>query len=92
MALDAQWRDAAWGERFGLYAQVHETEQQLDAAVDALAAELAHANPEATQLLKQVFWQGTDDWEDLLAERAAMSGRLVLSDHTRRAIAAFNSR
>jgi methylglutaconyl-CoA hydratase len=92
MALDAQWRDAAWGERFGLYAQVHETEAQVDDAVTTLAGELAHANPEATRLLKQVFWQGTDDWDTLLAERAAMSGRLVLSDHTRRAIAAFNSR
>ncbi|MBA3890049.1 MAG: enoyl-CoA hydratase/isomerase family protein [Gemmatimonadaceae bacterium] len=92
MALDAQWRDAEWGERFGLYAQVHETEQELDAAVTSLSSELARANPEATRLLKQVFWQGTDEWDALLAERAAMSGRLVLSDHTRRAIAAFNNR
>ena len=92
MALDAAWRDAAWGERFGLYARVCEAVPELDAAVAAIATSLADANPEATRLLKEVFWQGTDGWEEKLAERAAMSGRLVLSDHTRTAIASFKQR
>jgi methylglutaconyl-CoA hydratase len=42
--------------------------------------------------LKQVFWEGTDDWPVRLEERAAMSGRLVLSTFTRNAIAAFAAR
>lgn len=90
MALDAAWRDASWGERFGLYARVCESVPELDTAVDAIATSLAGANPEATRLLKEIFWQGTDGWEAKLAERAAMSGRLVLSAHTREAIAKFN--
>lgn len=92
MALDAAWRDAAWGERAGLYAHVYEDAAQLDTAVENLARSLAAANPEATRLLKSVFWHGTDGWEAMLAERAAISGRLVLSEHTRAAIAAFASR
>lgn len=92
MALDATWRDARWGERFGLYARTCDAPAELDAAVDDIARQLARANPEATRLLKQVFWQGTDDWAALLADRAAMSGRLVLSEHTRAAIAAFQQR
>lgn len=92
MALDAAWRDAVWGERVGLYAAVCDGVTELDARIEAVAASLASANPEATRLLKQVFWQGTDEWEVLLAERAAMSGRLVLSAHTREAIAAFKAR
>jgi methylglutaconyl-CoA hydratase len=36
--------------------------------------------------MKQIFWQGTDHWETLLAERAALSGGLVMSDFARRAI------
>jgi methylglutaconyl-CoA hydratase len=39
-----------------------------------------------------VFWQGTDHWDQLLAERAAISGKLVLSDFTRKAIAAFRKK
>ena len=92
MALDAAWRDASWGERVGLYAQVCADAAELDARVDTLARSLADANPEATRLLKQVFWAGTEEWEQVLPERAAMSGRLVLSDHTRTAIAAFRQR
>jgi methylglutaconyl-CoA hydratase len=39
--------------------------------------------------LKQVMWRGTGDWDTLLAERAAISGRLVLSAFTTKAIAKF---
>lgn len=92
MALDAEWRDAGWGERFGLYAKVCDSIPELDAAVAAIAQSVAKANPDATRLLKDIFWQGTDGWEGMLAERAAMSGRLVLSEHTRAAIAEFKSR
>lgn len=92
MALDAAWRDAAWGERHGLYAKVCEVQTELDAQVDAIAHSLARANPEATRLLRQVFWRDAGTWLAGLEERAAMSGRLVLSEHTRAAIAAFKGR
>jgi methylglutaconyl-CoA hydratase len=42
--------------------------------------------------LKRVMWKGTEDWGKLLPERAAISGRLVLSDFTRNAIAAFKAK
>jgi methylglutaconyl-CoA hydratase len=42
--------------------------------------------------LKRVLWQGTEHWDELLPERAAISGRLVLSDFTKNAIAAFKSK
>ena len=64
----------------------------LDAEVAKLAHTLAASNPHAMRELKQVFWAGTENWEPLLAERAAMSGEMVLSDFTKRAIAAFRSR
>lgn len=88
----ASWRDAAWAERHGLYARVYGTLAELDAGVDALARTLARSNPEAMAELKRVFWEGTDRWDVLLAERAATSGRLVLSDFTRQAIAGFAAR
>lgn len=91
LAADFDWRDAAWGERCGLYARLT-TPRTLDAEVATLAARLADANPAAMAEMKRVFWEGTDHWSTLLFERAAVSGRLVLSDHTRRAIAAFAAR
>ena len=92
MAVDADWRDAAWCERRGLYAKVVPDVAALDAAVEAQAATLARANPEAMAMMKRVFWAGTEQWDTLLAERAAMSGTLVLSEFTRSAISAFKGK
>ena len=92
MSVDADWRDAEWCERHGLYARVFDDEAAMDAALDALASTLAVSNPEAMTALKHVFWEGTSHWETLLAERARMSGTLVLSEYTRNAIAKFRSR
>lgn len=92
MAVDADWRDAAWCERRGLYAKVVPDVAALDSAVDAQAATLAAANPDAMAMMKQVFWAGTESWDALLAERAGMSGALVLSEFTRRAISSFKGK
>ena len=92
MSVDADWRDAAWGERHGLYAKLFDDVSAMDDAVTALASTLAASNPEAMLMLKRVFWAGTEQWDTLLAERAAMSGTLVLSDFTRSAIGAFKTR
>lgn len=93
LAVDAAgWRDAAWAARTGLFAQVVPTVRELDAAVDVLARRLASSNPAAMAHMKSIFWQGTEHWDDLLVRRAETSGELVLSDFTRKAIAAFAAR
>ena len=89
MSVDADWRDAAWGERHGLYSRVFDDVTAMDAALDALATTLAASNPDAMAQLKRVFWEGTESWETLLQDRARMSGTLVLGEYTKRAIAAF---
>lgn len=91
MAIDVDWRDAEWGERHGLFARVCDDASTMDATINALAGTLAQSNPEAMTDMKRVFWDGTEHWETLLPERARISGRLVLSDFTRAAIAKFKS-
>jgi methylglutaconyl-CoA hydratase len=90
LALDASsWQTADWACSKGLFTRVFETAEQMDEAIAELANTLTRSNPEALRLLKQVFWEGTERWDTLLDERAAISGQLVLSDFTRNAIAAF---
>ena len=90
LAIDAtSWKTATWAAEQGLYAEVFDDAEALDAAVEALARQLAQSNPEAMAHLKRVLWEGTEHWGQLLSERAAISGKLVLSDFTRKAIAAF---
>jgi len=64
----------------------------MDTAIQDLSNKLATSNPEAMRMLKEIFWQGTEHWDTLLAERAQMSGTLVLSDFTRNAINKFKSK
>ena len=90
LAINAtEWRSAQWAKEKGLYQEVYENVEDLDSAIAELAAELSTFNPEAMQELKKNFWDGCDHWDVLLPERAAMSGKLVLSDFTRKAIEKF---
>jgi len=93
LAIDAtEWRSARWAEQHGLYAQVFSNAEEMDAAIQTLAQKLASSNPEAMQELKKIFWAGTEHWDQLLIERAGISGKLVLSEFTRNAIQKFKSK
>lgn len=90
LAINAtEWMTADWARKKGLYTEVFESSDEMDVAIDLLAKKLAKSNPEAMSMLKKVFWQGTENWDDLLLERAGMSGHLVLSDFTVNAINSF---
>lgn len=90
MSINAgEWMSAEWAREKGLYVNIYPTIAELDKAVDELAGKLAQSNPEAMEMLKRVFWKGTEDWDKLLSERAEMSGKLVLSDFTRDFIQKF---
>ncbi len=93
LAINAsEWRDAAWARQHGLYTDIYSTTEELDKQLDALASRLAKSNPEAMQMLKKIFWQGTENWDTLLVERAEMSGKLVLSEFTVNAINSFKQK
>jgi len=88
LALNAtEWQTATWAKEKGLYQEVFDSIDQLDAYVEHLAIKLANTSPAALRALKQVLWQGTGHWDQLLDERAAISGRLVITDAAQALIA-----
>ena len=90
LAIDAgMWRNADWAKRKGLFAEMHSTTENMDEAIRRLADTLSHSSPQAMAEMKKIFWKGTEHWDKLLFERAAISGRLVLSDFTKNAIEKF---
>jgi|TARA_B100001142_G_C14343943_1_gene659149 methylglutaconyl-CoA hydratase len=92
MTINAtQWFDSNWAREKGLYAQVYETTEEMDISINKLASTLAISNPESMSELKKVMWEGTEDWDQLLLERAKKSGELVLSSFTRNAIESFKN-
>lgn len=93
LAINAtEWRSADWAREKGLYTDIFDTVEEMDAEVETLANTLANSNPEAMMLLKKIFWEGTENWDELLSERAAMSGQLVLSEFTVNAINKFKAK
>ncbi|MFL5753822.1 MAG: enoyl-CoA hydratase/isomerase family protein [Bacteroidia bacterium] len=87
-----EWLSAEWAKQKGLYAELFKTADEMDAAISALAAKLASSNPEAMMMLKKIMWEGTENWDTLLIERAEMSGKLVLSEFTVNAINKFKQK
>lgn len=93
LAIDAtMWRSADWAKRKSLYAELHPSVTEMDESIGRLSHSLAHSSPEAMHELKQVLWKGTEHWDHLLHERAAISGKLVLSAFSKNAIASFKKK
>ena len=93
LAIDATlWRNADWARRKGLYAELHPSTESMDESVFRLADVLIHSSPRAMEEMKKMLWRGTEHWDKLLIERAAISGRLVLSEFTRQAIEKFKKK
>lgn len=90
LAINAtEWQTAEWAKSKGLYMEAMDSIEQVDNYIEHFTEKLCSSNPEALRLLKHVFWEGTEDWNNLLSQRAEMSGQLVLSDHARKAINGF---
>ncbi|WP_292950054.1 enoyl-CoA hydratase/isomerase family protein [Olleya sp. UBA1516] len=90
MTIDAEsFFTAEYAKEKGLYANVFDSVEALDNAVDILAAKLASYNPEALLELKRVLWEDTNEWCVSLLERAEISGKLVLSDFTKEKLKSY---
>ena len=90
LTLDAtSWKNAYWAKEKGLYGRVFENIDELDKEVEVFTEKLASYNPEALDEMKKALWIGTEHWQELLIERAETSGKLVLSDFTKKALAKF---
>jgi methylglutaconyl-CoA hydratase len=89
LAIDAaNWQSAEWAYRQGLYAELFDSVAALDEAVTQLCAQIAGYSPPAMRRLKETFWRGTEDWDELLTRRAAISAELALSESAQAAIRA----
>jgi methylglutaconyl-CoA hydratase len=87
-----EWRDSRWAREKSMFVEVFSSIGEMDSSIAELAKKLVNSNPEAMAMLKKVMWEGTDNWDTLLLDRAEMSGKLVLSDFTREAINKFKAK
>ncbi len=92
MTINAtRWFDAKWAREKGLFSDVFDSTEKMDKEIQVLASTLSNSNPQAMKELKEIMWKGTENWDELLMERAENSGKLVLSDFTKNAIKKFKA-
>ena len=84
-----EWKNAYWAKEKGLYAKVFDSIKELDNELLLFSEKLASYNPQALLEMKQILWENTPSWKNLLHERAAISGELVLSEFTKQALSRF---
>ena len=90
LTLDStDWHTAYWAKDKGLFSRVFENIRDMDEYVAILSQKLAGYNPEALTALKKTLWEGTEDWDTLLPEKAKISGKLALSEFTKNALQKF---
>lgn len=90
LSIDAaMWRSADWARRKGLFAELHADVSGMDDSIIRLSTSLSHSSPDAMHEIKKVLWKNAEGWDELLKQRAAISGRLILSEHSRKFIAKF---
>ena len=87
-----EWHSAKWAKEKGLFAEVYDTTEEMDAAIQSLVEKLSTSNPDSMRELKEVMWEGTEHWDSLLLERAAMSGTRVLSEFTKKTLEKLKKR
>lgn len=92
LCLDTEWHSAAWAHEKGLYQRLLPSPKELYTAATALAEKLATHSPQATAALKAALWEGTRAWPWLIEERAEISGRLVLTEPAKAALAQFKKK
>jgi len=84
-----EWKNAYWANEKGLFAKVFDAIEEMDKELEFSVGKLAQYNPDALQEWKKVLWEGTEHWDKLLMDRAAMTGKLVLSTFTKNALSKF---
>ncbi|WP_369752691.1 enoyl-CoA hydratase/isomerase family protein [Flavobacterium sp. WC2409] len=87
-----EWKTADWALEKGLYAKLAQDQVELDIDIDHFTSKLASYNPDALFEMKKIIWEGTQDWDTLLLERAAVTGQLVLSNYAKNALEQFKKK
>lgn len=93
LAIDAtEWRSAEWAHQKGLFADLFADSTGLDEGINRLVTQLLQSSPAALREIKKICWEGTEHWTQLLQHRASISGRLVLSEESKKAIERFKQK
>jgi methylglutaconyl-CoA hydratase len=58
----------------------------MDESIKRLTETLSHYSPDAMREMKNIFWKGCENWDELLYYRASISAKLILSAEAQKAL------
>ncbi len=88
----SQWKESDWAKTSGMYNEIVLDRSELDKRTSLLLNELITYSPEAMLRTKEMFWEGAEDLESFMKDKAKQSGTLVLSDFTKQKLNSFKSK
>jgi methylglutaconyl-CoA hydratase len=77
-----QVRSAEWAYSHCIYQEYFESVAQMDDFIKDYVAKVGKYPLESIRGIKQMFWHGTEDWDDLLTERVKTVSELLLTVET----------
>jgi methylglutaconyl-CoA hydratase len=86
MAIDAGFRTAEWAKDHNVYHFVGKDINEMDAVLSSFMEQLSERSEEALALIKQVSWEGTEHFSELMPARIHMSASLILEDSAKKNI------
>lgn len=92
LAIDTDWHDAFWAKNAGLFTKVFATIAELDEETHKLAEHLSKCSVEAMAEIKKMFWEGTENWDKLLEQRAEINGKLIFTEYAKKYMKNFSAK
>ena len=87
-----EWVSSEWCLAHGFYNKTFGTEEQIKMSTKEFSQQLSRYSPEAMSNLKSILWENAQHWDNIMPQRAAMSGKLVLSEFTKETLNNFKSK
>lgn len=87
-----EWVSSEWCLKHGFYNKTFSDQEDLEKATQEFTEQLSQYSPEAMRNLKSIFWENAENWDEIMPKRAAMSGKLMLSDFTKETLNKFKSK
>lgn len=87
-----RWYIADWCKTVGLISEIVTESNKLKNRVWDFSQELSSYSSKAIYEMKKIFWNNTDNWEELLNERVSINAKLILSYESKTALNKFKKK
>jgi len=90
LSIDAKnWKSSSWALEKGMFTNVLENSNEMHKSTSELLKSISEYSLDSIAEMKKSLWRGTEAWDKLLSDNAKVSGRLVLSDFTKKKLNEF---